>query len=211
VPDTRYIRITPDRPLVGDMDIEARIASVPVHRTTKGMYFADLVARLPAEVVERTWAALRQPPRHRVYQPFLGYPFADVLRWLHAVAAHEHPRASPLEGLRLLGRDTVRVFTRSSTGRAVTSMPRTLRETLLKMPEIWAVTDPGNDVTARTMDGDASAIVFHLDGFEGWLDCGVIGTLEQVVMEHRATPSIDLSLEHEWRAKMIVRWTGARR
>ncbi|MBN8615137.1 MAG: DUF2378 family protein [Deltaproteobacteria bacterium] len=192
------------------MDVEERIASVPAQRTTKGMYFANLITRLPADVVERTWAEVREPPRHRVYQPFLAYPFADVLRWLHAVARHEHPRVSLLEGLRLLGRDTVRVFTRSSAGRVVASMPRSLEETLLKMPEMWALTDPGNDVVAHLVDGEARAIAFRFHGFEGWLDCGVIGTLEQVVIENRVAPTIDLALEAGWRAEMIVRWSEAR-
>lgn len=210
MPGARYIRITPDRPLLGDVDAEERIASVPSHRTTKGMYFADLIARLPADVVERTWSEVREPPRHRVYQPFLAYPFADVLRWLHAVARHEHPRASLLEGLRLLGRDTVRVFTRSSAGRVVASMPRSIEDTLLKMPEMWAVTDPGNDVVAHPVEGEARAIAFRFQGFEGWLDCGVIGTLEQVVIENRVTPTLDVALAAGWRAEMIVRWSEAR-
>lgn len=204
---TRSIRITQDRPLVGDVDEDARVAAVPLGRTTKGMYFADLITRLPPDLVERTWREVREPPRHRVYQPFLAYPFADVLRWLHAVARHEHPHASLLEGLRLLGRDTVRVFARSSTGRVVVSMRRTVADSLLKMPEMWAVTDPGNDVSARAVPDDAHAVAFQLRGFEGWLDCGVIGTLEQIVIEHRRRPTIDLRLTSEWQAEMVVRWS----
>ena len=202
----RFIRITPDLPLLGEVDEESRIASVPAGRTTKGMYFAELVARLPPGRVEHVWPLLREPPRHRTYQPFLDYPFADVLRWLHAVARHQHPRVSLLEGMRLLGRDTVKVFTRSPAGRVVSTVPRDVRETLLKMPELWTVTDPGHRVSATSAAGE-SAVRFEIDGFEGWIDCGLIGTLEQIVLGHRLEPAVDLALLSERSAELVVRWS----
>lgn len=205
----RAIRIRPDLPLLGEVDEEARIAEVRPERTTKGMYFADLVARLPPSRVAQIWPLLREPPRHRTYQPFLDYPFADVLRWLHAVARHEHPRVSLLEGMRRLGRDTVKVFTRSPAGRVVTSVPRDVRETLLKMPEMWAVTDPGNRVEAESVPGE-DAVRFEIEGFEGWIDCGLLGTLEQIVIGHRCEPTLWLELRSEASARVVVRWAVVR-
>jgi hypothetical protein len=146
---------------------------------------------------------LLAPPRHDTYQPFLDYPLADVLRWMHAVARHEHPRVSLLEGLRLLGRGTVGVFLASATGRVIKPLLSGPCESLLKMPAMWSKTDPSNQ-TAAFREGDA-AVRFEIRGFEGWIDCGVVGTLEQVVLNHRHLPTVELLQYDASHAELIVR------
>jgi hypothetical protein len=141
-------RVLPGVALKGKVDAEARVTAVHPSVTTKGMYLADLVARLEPRHIEEVWPKLQAPPRHQKYQPFLDYPFADALRWLHAVARHKYPGHSLLEGLRRLGRDTVKVFVASHADQVVRSMTLGPRDALLRMPAMWKVTDPNHTVVA---------------------------------------------------------------
>jgi len=184
--------VLPGIPLTGQVDGAARVAAIPPESTTKGMYLADLMGRLAAAQVAEVWPTLQAAPRHGKYQPFLDYPFADALRWLHAVARHRHPNALLLEGLRLLGRDTVKVFLASRAGQVVRSMTLGPREALLRMPAMWKVTDPMHTVTAS--EPQAGVVHFEVHGFPGWIDCGLIGTLEQVVLSREVQPQIDVVL-----------------
>jgi uncharacterized protein (TIGR02265 family) len=199
----RYV-VVPDEVLTGVVDERRRIASVPDDPTTKGMYFQHLLGRLPAPKVPLVLARLRKPPASGTYQPFLDYPFADALVLLHAVAAHEWPSLSPLEGLRRLGRDTVSVFLQSAPGKVVATMRTDLRGALMRMPQMWKATDPKS---AAHSTEHADGVKLTLAGFHGWLDCGVIGTLEQVVMNYGARPTLIVEEFSPTRANIDVRWT----
>lgn len=179
-------------PLFGKADPEARVAAVSPGITTKGMYLADLVSQLDTNRVDEVWPKLVAPPRHQKYQAFLDYPFTDALRWLHAVARQKYPGRGLLEGLRLLGRDTVKVFVASQAGQVVRSMTLGARDSLLRMPAMWKVTDPAHHVVAT--EAGPNAVHFEVHGFPGWIDCGLIGTLEQVVLSRNATPEIEVVL-----------------
>lgn len=191
-PTPQRSRVLPGVPLVGKADPEARVAAVPAGVTTKGMYLADLMSQLDTNRIDEVWPKLQAPPRHQKYQAFLDYPFADALRWLHAVARHKYPGRGLLEGLRLLGRDTVKVFVASQAGRVVRSMTLGARESLLRMPAMWKVTDPAHHVVAHELG--AGSVHFEVRGFPGWIDCGLIGTLEQVVLSRHAQPEIEVVL-----------------
>ena len=203
-PVVRRFRVTVREPLLGEVDEAARVASVPRELTTKGMYFAHFVSRLGPEEVSAIWPKLMLPPRHGKYQPFLDYPFADVLLWVHAVARKAHPRHALLEALRLLGRDTVKVFLASNAGRIVKTMNFGPRQALLRMPEMWKVTDPQNIVTASELE--PGCVRFEVAGFYGWIDCGLIGTLEQVVLNHHVDPVIDVELHGAAQGRFEVSW-----
>ncbi|MEO6599991.1 MAG: DUF2378 family protein [Polyangiaceae bacterium] len=185
-------RVQPGVALTGKVDPEARVAAVHPSVTTKGMYLADLMSRLEARLVDDVWPTLQAAPRHGKYQAFLDYPFADALRWLHAVARSKYPQYSLLEGLRRLGRDTVKVFIASQAGQVVRSMTTGPRDALLRMPKMWKVTDPSHTVLASEPGPDE--VLFQVQGFPGWIDCGLIGTLEQVVLSRDAQPEIDVVL-----------------
>ncbi len=190
--------------LKGQVDAEARVASIRPEITTKGMYLADLVSRLEPRQVEQVWPALQAAPRHGKYQPFLDYPFADALRWMHAVAKHRHPTAPLLEGLRLLGRDTVKVFLASRAGQVVRSMTLGPREALLRMPAMWKVTDPMHTVVAS--EPHPRTVHFEVHGFPGWIDCGLIGTLEQVVLSREVEPELEVVLYGPEHGEFTVRF-----
>lgn len=172
--------------------------------TTKGMYLSELAAQLTEAQLAELWPRLIEAPRHGKYQPFLDYPFADALRFLHAVAHVKYPKFSLLQGLRLLGRDTVRVFLHSRAGQVVREMNLGPRDALLRMPAMWKVTDPSHVVTAS--EPEHGVVVFDVHGFPGWIDCGLIGTLEQVVMSRGAEPEIDVNLTGPERGTFHVRW-----
>jgi uncharacterized protein (TIGR02265 family) len=206
-PPLKRFRVLPNVALVGNVDAEARVAAIRPTVTTKGMYLADLMARLDERHVQEVWPTLLQPPSHRKYQPFLDYPFADALRWLHAVARHRSPSVSLLEGLRRLGRDTVKVFLASRAGQVVRSMNLEPRDALLRMPAMWKVTDPSAAVVAS--ERGANEVHFAVRGFPGWIDCGLIGTLEQVVLSRDAQPQMDVVLLGPEQGEFTVRWSRA--
>lgn len=190
--------------LTGKVDAEARVAAVHPSVTTKGMYLADLMSRLEARLVDDVWSTLQAAPRHGKYQAFLDYPFADALRWLHAVARSKYPGYSLLEGLRRLGRDTVKVFVASQAGQVVRSMTTGPRDALLSMPKLWKVTDPSHTVLAS--EPRPNEVLFQVQGFPGWIDCGLIGTLEQVVLSRDAQPEIDVVLYGPEHGEFIVHY-----
>ncbi len=200
----RRFRVVPEKPLVGDFDEEARVRAVPDSITTKGMYFDALMAQLGERDVQAVWSTLKKAPRHGKYQPFLDYPFADALRWLHAVGHKRYPSLPLLEALRRIGRDTVKVFLESKAGRVVKTMTVGPRESLLRMPKMWKATDPQNVISAVEPEPDTVRI--DIEGFPGWLDCGVIGTLEQVVMNHHHAPELDVELLGLAKGNITVRW-----
>lgn len=193
-------------PFEGEVDEDARIARIPPHHTTKGMYLASLLDRLDEAEREAVMPKLRAHPRHGTYQQFLDYPLGDCVTLLHAVARKFYPSVSLLEALRLLGRNTVKVFLQTQTGRVVKSMITTPRDALLKLPQIWKKTDPQSTVVVdEQADG---SMRFVVDGFPSWIDCGFIGTLEQVVMNHRCDPEIEVDLTASTRGTFVVRWTA---
>ena len=199
----KRFRVLPGVALVGHVDAEARVAAIAPTNTTKGMYLADLMGRLDERHAEQVWPTLLAAPRHGTYQPFLDYPFADALRWLHAVARFRYPTANLLEGLRRLGKDTVKVFLASRAGLVVRAMNLSPRDALLRMPAMWKVTDPSHTVVASEPSPDT--VHFEVRGFPGWIDCGLIGTLEQVVLSREANPEIDVVLHAPDHGEFTVR------
>lgn len=205
---SRHFSLAVDEPLTGDVDEDARLASVPDAAKTRGMFLSNLASRVPEAQARVVWSRLRAPPSHDRYQSFHEYPFHDALLWLHAVARKEYPRATLLEGLRLLGRDMVRVFLESNTGRVVKTIILGPRESLLRMPEMWKLTDPLNEVTSELV-GERS-VRLEIKGFPGWIDCGVLGTLEQVVRNAGAEPALDVTLHGTAHATIVASWKGPR-
>jgi uncharacterized protein (TIGR02265 family) len=199
-------RVSPNRALIGSVDAEARVRAIDPSVTTKGMYLQDLMSRLEARHVQEVWPHLQAAPRHDKYQPFLDYPFADALRWLHAVARYQYPSSTLLEGLRRLGRDTVKVFLASRAGQVVRSMNLGAREALLRMPAMWKVTDPSHTVVAT--ERGPNEVHFEVHGFPGWIDCGLIGTLEQVVLSRDAQPELEVVLFGAEHGEFTVRIVG---
>jgi uncharacterized protein (TIGR02265 family) len=189
------------------VDAEARVRAVHPSLTTKGMYLAELVAQLDEGRVAEVWPHLLAAPRHRTYQPFLDYPFVDALRLLHAVARAKYPKVGVLEGLRRLGRDTVRVFLASRAGQVVKEMNLGPRDALLRMPALWKATDPSHSVSAS--EPEPGVVEFAVRGFPGWIDCGLIGTLEQVVLSRGAEPEIQVDLTGPEQGTFAVRWYDA--
>jgi uncharacterized protein (TIGR02265 family) len=200
----RRFVVTPDTPLEGEIDEEARVASVPAQATTKGMYLASLMQRLAPEELDAVLPKLRSLPRHATYQPFLDYPFGDAVVLLHAVARKLHPGKSLLEGLRLVGRGAVKVYLSSQPGRVVKAMIQGPEDALLRLPDIWRATDPQSSASATSIGPRHVAI--SVEGFPAWMDCGLIGTIEQIAMNQGVAPRIEVSLDTPTRGMFDVHW-----
>jgi hypothetical protein len=78
------------------------------------------------------------------------------------------------------------------------------RDALLSLPAIWKATDPQSVVVAEQLEH--RAIRLQVDGFPSWIDCGVLGTLEQIVM-NACEPELDVTLASPMSAQIVVRWT----
>jgi hypothetical protein len=78
------------------------------------------------------------------------------------------------------------------------------REALLRMPAMWRVTDPTHSVLAS--EPRPGEMHFEVRGFPGWLDCGLIGTLEQVVLSRDAVLEIDVVLHGPEHGEFSVRF-----
>jgi uncharacterized protein (TIGR02265 family) len=201
---SRRFSLAVHQPLTGDVDEAARFASIPEALMTKGMFLANLSGRLNETEARAVYERLLSPPSHGKYQSFHEYPFRDAMQWLHAVARKEHARVPLPEGLRRLGRDMVRVFLESKAGRVVKAMIAGPRESLMRMPQMWKVTDTMNEVVAEAIDDNT--VRFEVHGFPGWIDCGLLGTLEQVVLNTGCEPSLDVSIHGASRATIVVKW-----
>jgi len=77
------------------------------------------------------------------------------------------------------------------------------REALLRMPAMWKVTDPAHTVVAS--EPAQGVVLFEVHGFPGWIDCGLIGTIEQVVLSRGWEPQIDVELLGPERGDFTVR------
>jgi hypothetical protein len=82
------------------------------------------------------------------------------------------------------------------------------RESLMRMPQMWKVTDPMNEVVTDALG--EHAVRFEVHGFPSWIDCGLLGTLEQVVINTDCDPTLDVALHGHNRATIVVRWEKRR-
>ena len=73
------------------------------------------------------------------------------------------------------------------------------------MPDMWKITDPESRVTAEAIE--ERAIRYEVNGFPAWIDCGLIGTLEQVVLHYRVEPTVEVDLRGPMDGSFIVRWS----
>jgi hypothetical protein len=51
---------------------------------------------------------------------------------------------------------------------------------------------------------DDGGVRFEVQGFPGWIDCGLIGTIEQVAMNQGGKPVIDVELEGPMNGVFVV-------
>jgi hypothetical protein len=71
---------------------------------------------------------------------------------------------------------------------------------------MWKLTDPRNEVTSEPVG--EHAVRLDIRGFPGWIDCGVLGTLEQVVRNTGCEPALDVTLHAAAHATIVASWTS---
>lgn len=193
-----------DVPLLGDIDVEPRLARIPSSHTLKGMFFPSIVASLGPEGWERMRPLLRAPPRHDRYVAFSNYPQVDYCRIALEAARRLHPEVPLPEGARLLGRGDFTAFARSRVGTVLLSLAGDLPAVLERLPTVYAkVTSGGRVRSERTAEG----VRLSYEDFHGWVDCYTLGTIEGVVMHFDRKPRIRVHLESETDATYEVHWS----
>lgn len=193
-----------DTPLVGDIDVESRLARVPRSYTLKGMFFGSLVASLGDDGWEAIRPQLRAAPRFDRYVPFSDYPQVDYCRIAVAAAARLHPDVDLPEAARRLARGDFAVFARSRVGAVLMSLAGDLPTVLSGLPSLYQKVTRGGNVESERLDG--GGVSLRYTDYHGWVDCYTLGTIEGVVMHFGQRPHIRVSLESETRATYDVRW-----
>ncbi|CAN5925033.1 hypothetical protein BH11MYX4_BH11MYX4_27570 [soil metagenome] len=187
--------------LDGDVDLEATVAAIPAHFTTKGMFFKRYVAALGAEWEELV-PSLREPARHGRYHAFEGYPMRDYVRVFDRVARARFP-GSTREAFRLLARGEVEVFAHSTLGKVMFSLLRDPGGALLRYPEILGVMVRGPEISAERL-GERRIAVTH-PRYHGAIEQG-LGLVEGFVQTFDEEPRVAVSVDPTRRVVFDVSW-----
>ena len=192
---------TADVPLLGDVDLEATLADIPVAFTTKGMFFNRYVAALGAEW-EAVATTLLEPAKHGRYHAFESYPMRDYLRVFDSVARARFP-GSPREAFRLLARGEVEVFADSTLGKVTFSLLSEPGVTLLRYPDIFMVIARGPELTSERQGDRRVAVTFPR--YYGSIETG-IGLVEGLVQAFDEDPRVDVAVGEGREVVFDVSW-----
>jgi uncharacterized protein (TIGR02265 family) len=187
--------------LDGNVDLEATVATIPEHFTTKGMFFTRYVVALGPE-----WEALApslcDPAKHGRYHAFEGYPMRDYVRVFDRVARARFP-GSTREAFRLLARGEVEVFADSTLGKVTLSLLREPGATLLRYPDIFRVVARGPEISAERLGERRIAVIHPL--YHGSVEQG-LGLVEGLVQTFDEEPRVEVSVDAARRVVFDVRW-----
>lgn len=204
----RALRIRADVPLVGDVDAEERFARFPDSFRMKGMFFSRMIALGGHATFLEIQPRLRDKPRLGRYLPFSDYPQVDFSRLAHHVAVTRYPNVDVVEAMRRLAREDVRTFAASAVGSVMLALvggdPRTA---LLKLPDMYAASLKGGEVTARLLADGAVELSYR--SFYGWLDCYPIGHIEGLAAHCGRGCEIEAEAASELDAVLRVHLSGS--
>jgi uncharacterized protein (TIGR02265 family) len=178
-------------PIVGDLDVEAKLKSLPPSFVVKGMFFKRLAKDL-AGVWTEVASRLSAPPPGGRYVPFSDYPQSDYFQLIVETARRKYPNVSVREGMRRVARDDFLVFTDSQLGKVVMSaVGESVRAALLKFPEVYMRMAPGDWVVrGEELDGSTVRIEF-IPLRTSWEY--QLGQLEGMVLHFGVSPTTTVS------------------
>ncbi|MGK4003123.1 DUF2378 family protein [Sorangium sp. So ce1036] len=194
--------VRPSDSLLGNIDIEAVLASVPEFHAVKGMFFNALAATL-GERFTQVVATLSSPPRGGLYLPFSDYPMRDFLRLYDAAARLSHPNRSSREAYRRLARQQVSAFRESALGRITMHLATDPGAALMRYTGSLGALTKGP--TARARQLGPSEVQIDISGYRGVLEYP-LGNFEALVMGYGAKPTVAVDVRSPDALRFVVSW-----
>jgi uncharacterized protein (TIGR02265 family) len=181
---------TPETPLVGDLAVEARAASIEPGFAVKGLFFDKLRGRL-GEGWDEVKARLDAAPRLGRYVPFNNYPLGDYLRLIEAVARANYPDVALREGFRLSARDDFAIFADTTLGKIVLAAVGDPKSAMLAMGSVYTKMAPG-DWSVIVSEVDDRSLSVRWENIPGHWEYQ-LGQTEGLVMSYDMTPTITVT------------------
>jgi uncharacterized protein (TIGR02265 family) len=189
-------------PLIGEVDVEALIATIPEHYSIRGLFFKQLVADLGDEFAALT-PKLCAPPPSGSYLALTSYPIRDHLRVIDAAACHLYPDYPNREAHRRRARTELGNFARSKLGKAILSVIRDPATLLVRYPEIFDAFTKGPK--GRGSREGTDAVKIELTDYFGSVDYQV-GLVEGFVMNFGFTPRTEVFRQPPNKLIFLVAW-----
>lgn len=189
-----------DVPLVGDIDFEASLQTVPADFMLKGMFFTRYVNALEG-AWEQMASTLDAPAKHGRYHAFESYPMRDYARMFDRVARDRFP-GSTREAYRLMSRGEIEVFSASTLGKVVFSLVGEPGALLTRYPDLYEAVTRGPKLSAEKLD--SRRVIITNDRMFGTIE-QALGLIEGLVLMFDEAPTIDVVLDTP-RLTLDVRW-----
>lgn len=194
--------VRPSEPLLGNIDAEAVLATIPESYAMKGMFFNALASQL-GERFAQVVPSLSSPPRSGTYLPFSDYPMRDFLRVYDAAARLSHPNRSAREAYRRLARQQVSAFADSALGRVTMNLATDPGAALVRYAGSFGALVKGP--TARAWQQGPSTVHIEITKYRGVLEYP-LGNFEALVMGFGAMPTITVHVPADDTLQFLVRW-----
>ena len=188
-------------PFDGPVDLERVLRELPPEYQMKGMFFER-----QRTVLGPAWSGFRESlsrPPARAYANFERYPTSDYLKLLTRVAEDRFGKGKSREGVRLLARGDVEVFTSSTLGRVTFAMLREPGAALLRYPDVSGVLVHGPKISAKRA-GDRAVTVTYTR-YHGLVEY-VVGALEGLVAAFDEEPRLDVKRTTTGVLSLDVTW-----
>lgn len=184
------VETSANKPLEGDIDLEAVLAHVGDDYKRKGLLFLTQVRALGDEfaLVKPT---LEEPPS-RFYVPFHDYPTRDYFRIFARAAQKKHPHLNSAEAWRLQGRAEIATFLEVPIGRVTWALfdgPAQVFERYAQLSKMIATKPIG--IPERL--GDKRVRITYADPIGSWQYA--LGLIEAIVQGFRLHPRIAVEME----------------
>lgn len=189
-----------DAPLVGDIDFEASLATIPAEFLLKGMFFTRYVNALEG-AWEQIASTLDAPAKHGRYHAFENYPMRDYARMFDRVARDRFP-GSTREAYRLMSRGEIEVFSGSTLGKVVFSLVSEPGALLMRYPDLFDAVVRGPKLSAEKVDPRRVIITYHRMYATVEQACGFV---EGLVLMFEEAPTMDVVVDTP-RLTLDVRW-----
>ncbi len=189
-------------PLRGDVDIERLLRAVPPSHTIKGAFLAPNAA-----IVGMDWprieSTLRSPPRGGKYLTFSNYALFDHVLLSDLAARRKYPRMPTREAHRILSRDTMEVFSKTTLGRVALTLVSGPKSLLFKYEDIFNSMVAGPRLAVRELD-DMTVELAYTDYYS--TTEAIFGVIEGAILACKLVPTVTVEKKGEGRFVATASW-----